>query len=114
MHPYGTRLDWLGSYYRDYARLMAHWERTLDIPILRVRYEDTVEDQEAVTRKLLDFCGLEWDDACLEFHKAHRHVATASYDQVRQKIYKKSKARWKNYQKHLAPLIEALGDLAET
>ena len=114
MHPYGTRLDWLGSYYRDYARLMAHWERTLDIPILRIRYEDTVEDQEAVTRKLLDFCGLEWDDACLEFHKARRHVATASYDQVRQKIYKKSKARWKNYQKHLAPLIEALGDLAET
>ena len=114
MHPYGTRLDWLGSYYRDYARLMEHWERTLEIPVLRIRYEDTVEDQEAVTRKLLDFCGLEWDDACLEFHKARRHVATASYDQVRQKIYKKSKARWKNYQKHLAPLIEALGELAET
>lgn len=110
LHAYGRRLEWLGSYYRDYLKLMKHWESVLATPILTLRYEDLVEDQEGNTRKLLEFCGLEWNDACLQFHKSERIVATASYDQVRQKIYKKSRARWKNYEAHIQPLIETLGD----
>jgi len=110
VHPYGTRLEWLGAYYREYLRIMKHWEDVLEPPILTVRYEDMVQDQEGTTRKILNYCGLEWDDACLEFHKSKRVVATASYDQVRQKMYTKSRARWKNYRTHIAPLIDALGD----
>lgn len=110
LHPYGTRLEWLGGYYREYARLMRHWQTALDLPILTVRYEDLVADQAGMTRQMLDFLGLEWEDACLDFHQSSRTVATASYDQVRQKIYHHSRARWRNYASQLAPLIEALGD----
>ena len=114
LHRYGADLGWLGGYYHHYHRLMQHWESVLDLPMLTVRYEDMIADQEAVTRKMLEFCGLEWDERCLQFHKSERHVATASYDQVRQKIYTKSKARWKNYEKHIAPLLDALGDSIES
>ncbi|MCW8923410.1 MAG: sulfotransferase [Gammaproteobacteria bacterium] len=110
LHPYGTRLDWLGSYFQEYVRIMKHWEHSVDIPVYTVRYDDMVNDQEATTRNLLAHCGLEWNDACLDFHKSERVVATASYDQVRQKIYTKSQARWKKYEKHIAPLVEHLGD----
>lgn len=110
LHPYGTRLEWLGGYYREYARLMRHWQAALDLPILTVEYEDLVADQAGMTRRMLDFLGLEWEDACLDFHESKRTVATASYDQVRQKIYHRSRARWRNYAPQLAPLIAALGD----
>ena len=113
LHRYGADLGWLGGYYHHYHRLMQHWKSALDLPILTVRYEDMIADQEAVTRKMLEFCDLEWDERCLQFHKSERHVATASYDQVRQKIYTKSRARWKNYEKHIAPLLDALGDSIE-
>jgi len=88
---------------------MEHWENTIDIPIHTVRYDDMVNDQETTTRKLLEYCSLEWNDACLDFHKSKRVVATASYDQVRQKIYTQSQARWKKYEKNISPLIENLG-----
>lgn len=110
LHAYGTRLDWLGSYYKEYSRVMKHWESVISMPLLTVRYEDMVADQEATTRKLIDFCGLEWNDACLDFHRSKRVVATASYDQVREKIYDKSRARWKKYAEHITPLIDSLGD----
>lgn len=110
LHPYGTRLEWLGGYYREYVRLMRHWQTVLDLPLLTVQYEALVADQETMTRRMLDFLGLEWEDACLDFHKSERTVATASYDQVRQKIYHKSRARWKNYKPLIAPLIDALGE----
>lgn len=110
LHPYGTRLEWLGEYYREYARLMRHWLAVLDLPMLTVRYEDLVADQEGMTHRMLDFLELGWEDACLDFHKSERTVATASYDQVRQKIYHKSRARWKNYEPHLTPLIDSLED----
>jgi tetratricopeptide (TPR) repeat protein len=110
LHSYGTRLEWLGQYYREYLRLMKHWQTVLEPTLLTVSYEEMVGDQERVTRQILEYCGLDWDDACLDFHKSERVVATASYDQVRQKLYTKSRARWKNYEKHLQPLIEALGD----
>jgi hypothetical protein len=87
---------------------MAHWKEVLDIPILDVQYEDMVADQEAMSRKIVDFLGLEWDDACLNFYKSKRFARTASYDQVRQPIYNKSVARYKNYEKYLGPLKAAL------
>jgi hypothetical protein len=109
LHPYGTRLDWLGAYYREYARLMKHWEM-VKVPVHTVSYDDMVNDQETTTRKMLEFCDLEWNDACLDFHKSERVVATASYDQVRQKMYTKSQQRWKKYEKDIPLLVENLGD----
>ncbi len=110
LHRYGADLESLGGYYRKYQKLMQHWEDNLDLSMLTVCYEDMITDQEAVSRKMIAFCELEWDERCLQFHKSERHVATASYDQVRQKIYTKSKARWKNYEQHITPLIDALGN----
>ena len=68
--------------------------------------------QEAQARRMLDYCGLEWSDACLDFHKHKRSIRTASVTQVRQPIYKTSVERWRSYEKHLGPLLDALGDLA--
>lgn len=108
-HAYANDLTELGMYYRQYLRLMAHWRKTLTIPMLEVQYEDLVDDQETLSRRMIEFCGLEWDDACLEFHKSKRTVTTPSYDQVRRPIYRKSVERWRKYESHIAPLIEALG-----
>ncbi|MFQ5509575.1 MAG: sulfotransferase [Leptospirillia bacterium] len=103
-----TDLTQLGRYYREYERLMAHWREVLDIRLLEVGYEELVADQESMSRKIIEHVGLPWDDACLNFHENRRVVSTASYDQVRQPIYQSSVARWKRYEKHLGPLIEAL------
>ncbi len=108
-HDYATDLRNLGTYYRAYERLMAHWKTVLDIPIMDLHYEDMVQGQEETTRRLLDFLGLAWDPDCLDFHTAGRFVATASYDQIRQPIYNKSVARWRHYEKYITPLLEALG-----
>jgi hypothetical protein len=103
----------LASYYRDYERLMAHWRSVLPLPLLEVVYEELVEDQEAVSRRLVSFCGLNWDDRCLAFHQNRRLVHTASLVQVRQPIYKGSVGRWRHYAAHLRPLLEALGRSVE-
>ena len=108
-HPYTDSLEHLGSYYLEYLRLMEHWKRVLSVPILEVQYEELVADQEGVSRQMVEFCGLPWDERCLNFHVVERVVTTHSYDQVRRPIYKQSVARWKNYESHLRPLIEALG-----
>ena len=110
IHPYATRLENLGNYYVQYKRLMKHWTSVLDTPILTIQYEDIISDQEHISRELVNFCGLDWHDDCLQFYASTRTVATASYDQVRQPIYKKSIGRWKNYEKHLDPLTMALGE----
>ena len=110
LHRYSSDLEWLGTYHNEYNRLMQYWKNTLSIPILEFHYEETVNDQEAMTRKLLDFCDLEWNDQCMEFHKSKRHVVTASYDQVRQKMYTQSQARWKNYEPNIQPLLNSLGN----
>ena len=107
-HPYTDRLEHLGSYYLEYLRLMEHWKSVLSVPILEVKYEELVADQEGISRQMVEFCGLPWDERCLNFHEAERVVTTHSYDQVRRPIYKQSVARWKNYESHLTPLIEAL------
>lgn len=89
-------------------RLMAHWSEALSLPIHVVDYETLVEDSENVSRGLVDFLGLPWDQACLDFHLSDRLVQTASYEQVRRPIYRSSVGRWKNYARWLAPLKAAL------
>ncbi|MDP3584462.1 MAG: sulfotransferase [Thiobacillus sp.] len=107
-HAYTYDLGVLGAYYKQYERLMQHWNKVLKIPILNVEYEALVNDQEAVSRQLIEFCELEWDERVLRFHETRRDVATASFDQVRQPLYKKSVQRWRHYEAHLGPLIAAL------
>jgi len=98
----------LGSYYNDYRRLMEHWRGVIETPILDVVYEDVVEDLEGSARTILDFLGLEWDPAVTRFNKSGRVTKTASSEQVRQPIYKSSVERWRRYEKHLGPLLDAL------
>lgn len=103
----------LGQYYVHYARLMDHWRKVLPAgTFLDVQYEDIVADQEAQARRLIEYCGLEWNDACLDFHNTKRSIRTASVTQVRQPIYTSSVERWRHYEKFLGPLLDALGDLA--
>ena len=111
-HAYGTDLGKLGRYYRAYDRLMKHWHKVLPGRIFDNQYETLVDDQEGQSRKLIAQCGLDWDEACLNYMSNERGVNTLSRWQVRQPIYKTSLKRWKPYEKHLGPLIAGLGDLA--
>ena len=108
-HGYATDLKALGSYYRLYQDLIAHWENMFPGRIHRLRYEALVQDTENQVRLLLAHCGLEFDPACLSFHKTERSVSTPSDAQIRRPVYQGAVGRWKNYQKHLGPLQEALG-----
>ena len=104
----------LGRYYRSYDRLMQHWRDVLPASaFLDVNYEDVVADKESQARRMLDYCGLDWDAQVLDFYKNERPVKTASMLQVRKPIYSSSVLRWKNYEKHLGPLMAELGDLAK-
>jgi tetratricopeptide (TPR) repeat protein len=104
---YSMDLSALADYYRQHHRLMAHWRAVLPPgSILDVPYEELVVDQEGWSRKILDFLGLEWDDQVLDFHNTKRAVVTASFWQVRQKIYKNSVRRWRNYEKFIDPLLD--------
>jgi hypothetical protein len=95
----------LVHYYREHQRIMAHWRAVLPSGfILDVPYEDLVADPETWSRKMLDFVGLEWEPRVLDFHTTQRVVTTASAWQVRQKVYKSSVARWRNYEKFIGPL----------
>jgi tetratricopeptide (TPR) repeat protein len=107
--PFSYRLDHLGAYYNEYARLMKHWRATLGIPMLEIEYESLVANPEQESRKLIEFCDLDWDANCLRFYETERVARTASYDQVRQPIYSKSVGRWKHYRRHLEPLAAELG-----
>lgn len=101
-----------GRYYLMYDRLMKHWQEVLPGRILDIRYEDIVESQEEASRNLIEFCGLPWEDACLQFERNQSPVATASAVQVREPIYRTSMARWRRYEGQLGELIELLGDTA--
>lgn len=107
-NEYSFDLGELGQYYLDYERLMAHWDSLFSSDILGVQYEELVMDQEAISRQLIAYLGVEWDDRCLDFHKNKRAVHKLSSMQVRQPIYTRSMNRWKHYEKHLAPLIAIL------
>ncbi|HKJ83953.1 MAG TPA: sulfotransferase [Mariprofundaceae bacterium] len=107
---FGRDLEELGYYYQMYLKLMQHWRDMLPKGVMyELTYERLIADQEGETRKLLDACGLEWSDQCLQFQQARNAVRTASVAQVRRAIYTDSMAVWKRYEKHLAPLIRILG-----
>lgn len=101
----------IGEYYLEYQRLMDHWHDLLPGKILDIQYEEMVMDQEAQTRRLIDFCELPWDDGCLRFYETDRAVNTASSEQVRQPIYSKSLNSWRRFEDELQPLIEVLEPL---
>jgi tetratricopeptide (TPR) repeat protein len=105
---YSYDLSNLGRYYRLYADLMAHWEELLPGRILHLDYEALTTDTENEIRRMLDYCNLEFEPECLDFHKTRRAVATASAAQVRKPIYRDSIARWKHYAPYLKPLEAAL------
>lgn len=102
-------LQSIGNYYREYVRLMDHWDQVLPNHVLRVNYEDVVEDLETQVRRVLDFCGLEFEAACLEFHATDRSVRTPSSEQVRQPIYRSGLEPWRPFDSFLDPLKQALG-----
>jgi tetratricopeptide (TPR) repeat protein len=101
----------LGRYYRDYVRLMAHFDEVLPGRIHRVHYESMVDDTEGEVRRLLEFCGLPFEEGCLRFYENERAVRTASSEQVRKPIYREGMEHFRHYQRWLGPLEEALGDV---
>ena len=103
----------IARYYRTYLDLMRHWDAVLPGRVLRVCYEDVVEHLETNVRRILRFCALEFEPACLEFYKTQRTVATASSEQVRQPIFCDSLLQWRNYERWLRPLKDALGDAVQ-
>jgi len=107
-HEYSHDLSDLAHYYNFYSDLMEHWRRVIPDFIHDVQYEDIIADQTGQTRALLEYCGLEWDEACLAFYKSDRLVVTASSEQVRRPIYKDSIQLWKRYEAQLAPMLEIL------
>jgi hypothetical protein len=96
------------SRFQAYERLLEHWRQVLPVPVLEVDYEETVADLERVARRLVAWCGLDWEPACLSYHEARRPVRTASVTQVRQPIYQHAVARWKHYEHALGPLLARL------
>ncbi len=109
---FSYELGELGRYYRGYSELMAHWHSVLPPgAMLDVVYEDVVNDLEGEARRLIEYCGLPWDDRCLSFHKTSRPVYTASAVQVRQPLFRSSVDRWRRFESSLGPLLDELGDL---
>lgn len=106
--PFTYDLTELGEYYLEYEKMMAHWHAVLPGRVLDVRYEDVVADLAGQSRRLLDYCGLPWEDACLRFWETERAIRTASSEQVRLPIYGSSVNYWRHYERQLAPLIEIL------
>lgn len=102
-------LDDIGRYYKDYVKLMAHWDEVIPGYVLRVQHEDVVANLETQVRRMLDFCGVPFEESCLEFHKTERNVRTPSSEQVRQPIFSTALEQWKNYEPWLEPLKQALG-----
>jgi tetratricopeptide (TPR) repeat protein len=100
----------IARYYRTYLELMRHWDHVLPGRILRVFHEDVVDDLEGSVRRMLEFCGLEFEPQCVAFHETKRSVRTASSEQVRQAIFRGGLEQWKHFEPWLAPLRDALGD----
>ncbi|WP_020401316.1 tetratricopeptide repeat-containing sulfotransferase family protein [Kordiimonas gwangyangensis] len=109
-YPYSYRLDHLADYYIAYRKLMAHWHKVMPGQILDVSYENLVMDVAGESRRIIDHCGLAWEDSVLDFHKNTSASATASAAQVRQPVYTSSVGRWREHAEGLAPLIGRLRD----
>ncbi len=106
-------LSEVGRFYRDYVELMAHFDEVLPGRVHRVIYEDLVADTEVEIRRLLDYCGLPFDERCLRFYETRRSVRTASSEQVRQPIFREATDHWRNYEPWLAPLVNSLGPVLD-
>ncbi|HIG41387.1 MAG TPA: sulfotransferase family protein [Gammaproteobacteria bacterium] len=106
-------LTGIGYYYRDYMKLMDHWDEVLPGRVHRVQYEDMVINTETQIQRLLEHCGLEFEEQCLRFYETERAVRTPSSEQVRQPVYTQGLEQWRNFETHLEPLKEALGPLLE-
>ena len=101
----------IASRFREHQRMMEHWRKVLPVPLLEVDYEETVTDLEGVARKLVAWCGLEWEPGCLEFHRGKRVVRTASAVQVRRPVFRTSVGRWRHYEQALSPLFAQLENM---
>jgi tetratricopeptide (TPR) repeat protein len=110
--PFTYDMAELGRYYRRYNELMNHWRSVVPPEaMLDVAYEDVVDDLEGQARRLIDHCGLSWDDRCLDFHRNSRSVRTASAVQIRKPLFRSSLERWRKYEAFLVPLLQELGEL---
>lgn len=114
MHGYCSDLHQLGEYHALFERIMSHWRQVLDLAVLEVHYEQLVAQPEKITREIISFCGLEWDERCLRAHEVKRAVRTLSYDQVRRPIYSHSVNRARHFEPHLQPLMAALSSSSVT
>ena len=103
----------IGEYYLQYQRMMDHWAAVIPGRVLTVQYEEVVADFENQVRRLLDFCGLPWEEACLRFYESERPVRTPSSEQVRQPIYSRSVGHWLNYERHLGELVEVIAPIRD-
>jgi hypothetical protein len=112
-HRYSNSMEWTAQFYRLFARQVAHWRQVAPETFIEVRYEDIVADLEGQARRMIEYCGLPWDEACLNFHENERRVKTLSSAQVRQPLYSSSVGAWKRYERDLAPLLEALGPIED-
>jgi hypothetical protein len=104
-------LDDIGRFYRSYAELMRHYDRVLPARVHRVQYESLVSDLEGEVRRLLEYCGLPFEEQCLRFHETRRVVQTASSEQVRRPLFAEGVDQWRNFEPWLGELKRALGDL---
>jgi hypothetical protein len=107
-------LEEIGARYRAYADLMSHFDDVLPGRVHRIHYESLVSDTETEVRRLLDYCGLSFEEACLNFHESRRPVNTPSSEQVRSRIFRDAVEHWRHYEPWLGPLRAALGPLADT
>ena len=106
-------LEDIGRYYRDYVMLMDHWHEVLPGFVLQINHDDVVADLEGQVQRLLDFCGLPFEDSCLRYYETERNVRTPSSEQVRQPIFSEGVEQWRHFEPWLGPLQDALGELAE-
>ena len=107
-NEYAYNLEEVGEYYNLYLDLIAHWESVLPNKVYRVKYEELISNQEIISKEMVNFCDLEWEEGCLSFHSTKREVNTASAVQVRKPIYTSSVNLWKNYEDELESLIKIL------
>ncbi len=104
-------LEEIGTYYKDYINLMNHWDSVLPREILRVNYENVVEDLHNEVKRILDYCELPFEQECIDFHNTKRNIRTPSSEQVRQPIYKSGLEQWKNYEPWLDPLKKIIATI---
>ena len=104
-YPYAYDLENLGHYYHEYRKLMEHWKSVLSVPVFDLHYEHLVRESRETVEQLLEFCGMEWSDCCMEFDKSARTVTTASSQQATKPLYTSSVERWRNYSDFIAPLL---------